>query len=88
MYHFYITDAIACRNVFDLFEADVIPVGLVIFYLMTVVCGGITNFVNMSCRMQDLIELCKEYGIITQKMLDDRVKYKKNKLEKWSNLIK
>ena len=35
-----------------------------------------------------MIQLCKEYGIIDQKMLDERVKYKKNKLEKWSNLIK
>ena len=34
-----------------------------------------------------MIQLCKEYGIIDQKMLDERVEYKKNKLKKWSNLI-
>ena len=35
-----------------------------------------------------MIELCKEYGIVTQEMLQERLRYKKNKLKTWSNLIK
>ena len=35
-----------------------------------------------------MIQLCKEYGIIDEKMLQERVRYKKAKLKKWYNLIK
>ena len=35
-----------------------------------------------------MIELCKDYGIIDQNMLNERVRYKKAKLKKWSNLIR
>ena len=58
----YISDSLACANVYELYDKDVIPVGLVVFYLMVIIIGGLANFGNMLYRMQNFIELCKEYS--------------------------
>ena len=65
-------------------------------------CGELNQECSKSMRRNDenhkalkdeigdvycMIQLCKDYGIIDQNMLNERVRYKKAKLKKWSNLI-
>jgi len=58
----YITDAASAANVFSLYEKDIIPVGLVVFYLMVLCVGGVLNFGNLLWRSRNFLEMLKEYN--------------------------